>query len=201
MYGKGSFDMFVCTVKASSIKFFAAILVSAAVLVGIVSLIPVLDASGKVAVAALDYENISTVEEQVAFLSSLGYRVNPVPVFEGEVVIPEEFDRVFEEYNRIQRSQGLDLEKYRGKSVSRYSYVLVGTEEPAYATLLIFRDKVVGGDITTMGEKSRVSGWGTEKAETTETAESAEAAEGAGKTDETGNKGKAERAEAEAEKE
>ena len=150
--------MFVCTVKASSIKFFAAVLVSVAVLVGIVSVIPVIDSSGKVAVAALDFDHVGTVEEQVEFLKDLGYEVNPAPVFTGEVTIPEEFDSVYEEYNRIQRSQGLDLEKYKGKKVYRYSYLLVGKENPAYATLLIYKDKIIGGDITTLGENGTVTG-------------------------------------------
>ena len=55
---KGSFRMFVCTVKASSIKFFAAILVSALLLVGIVSIIPIIDVSGKTAIASFDYKNV-----------------------------------------------------------------------------------------------------------------------------------------------
>ena len=151
--------MFVCTVKASSIKFFAAILVSALLLVGIVSVVPVIDISGKTAVATLDYQNVSSIEEQIIFLTSLGYQVEPSPVFQNEVVIPEEFDSVYEEYNRIQNSQGLDLEKYKGKTVTRFSYLLVGTEEPTYATMLIYRDKLIGGDITTMGENGKVSRW------------------------------------------
>ena len=151
--------MFVCTVKASSIKFFAAILASALVLVGIVSVIPVIDSSGKKAVATIDYADITTVEEQVAFLTSLGYEVEATPVYEGQVVIPEEFDSVYEAYNRIQRSQGLDLEKYKGKTVTRFSYLLIGNEQPTYATMLIYRDKLIGGDITALGENGKVARW------------------------------------------
>ena len=151
--------MFVCTVKASSIKFFAAILVSALLLVGIVSFIPIIDRKGKTAVASFDFEEISSVEDQIMFLSSLGYQVEPSPVFRNEVVIPEEFDSVYEEYNRLQNSQGLDLEKFKGKTVTRYSYLLVGTEEPTYATMLFYRDKLIGGDITTMGENGKVMRW------------------------------------------
>ncbi len=151
--------MFVCTVKASSIKFFTAILFSAAVLVGIVALIPVIDSSGEVAVTALDYKGITTVEEQLAFLSELGYKVNPKPVFSDEVVIPEVFDSVYEEYNALQKSQGLNLEKYRGKTVMRYTYALESEDgEQQYATLLIYKNRIIGGDITTSGENGRVEG-------------------------------------------
>ncbi|MBQ0092536.1 MAG: DUF4830 domain-containing protein [Clostridiales bacterium] len=151
--------MFVCTVKASSIKFFAAILVSALLLVGIVSIVPIIDVSGKTAIASFDYKNVSSVEEQIVFLTSLGYKVEPSPVFRDEVVIPEEFDSVYEEYNRIQNSQGFDLDKYKGKTVTRYSWMLVGTDSPTYATMLFYHDKLIGGDLTTMGENGKVTRW------------------------------------------
>ncbi len=151
--------MFVCTVKASSIKFFTAILFSAAVLVGIVAIIPVIDSAGEVAVAALDYKGVETVEEQVAFLEELGYKADPNPVFSDEVIIPEEFDSVYEEYNALQKSQGLNLEKYKGKTVMRYTYVLNEEgESKSYATLLIYKNRIIGGDVTTLGENGTVSG-------------------------------------------
>lgn len=165
--------MFVCTVKASSIKFFAAILFSAAVLVGIVALLPVIDPSGEVAVAAVEYKGIDTVEEQLSFLRELGHDPNPDPVYAGEVVIPEVFDSVYETYNQLQKAQGLNLEKYKGKTVQRYTYALTGKTdvstdgaqsdgplgEVRYATLLIYKNRVIGGDITTTGPNGKVEGW------------------------------------------
>ncbi len=156
--------MFVCTVKASSIKFFTAILFSAAVLVGIVALLPVIDPSGETAVAALDYKGVDTVEEQLEFLRELGHTPDPNPVYAGEVVIPEVFDSVYETYNQLQKSQGLNLEKYKGKTVQRYTYALSDTSDGAdgevgetrYATLLIYKDRIIGGDVTTTGPNGRV---------------------------------------------
>lgn len=161
--------MFVCTVKASSIKFFTAILFSAAVLVGIVTLLPVIDPSGEVAVAAVDYKGIDTVEEQLSFLRELGHEPEPNPVYAGEVVIPEVFDSVYETYNQLQKAQGLNLEKYKGKTVRRYTYALTpasaddeqtdeGIGEVRYVTLLIYKNRVIGGDITTTGPDGKVEG-------------------------------------------
>ena len=159
--------MFVCTVKASSIKFFTAILFSAAVLVGIVALLPVIDPSGEVAVAAVDYKGIDTVEEQLSFLRELGHRPEPDPVYAGDVVIPEVFDSVYETYNQLQKAQGLNLEKYKGKTVRRYTYALTPADseqtdgpvgEVRYATLLIYKNRVIGGDITTTGPNGKVEG-------------------------------------------
>lgn len=165
--------MFVCTVKASSIKFFTAILFSAAVLVGIVALLPVIDPSGEVAVAAVDYKGVDTVEDQLSFLRELGHDPDPNPVYAGEVVIPEVFDSVYETYNQLQKAQGLNLEKYKGKTVQRYTYALTpASDESAageqsdgpvgevrYVTLLIYKSRVIGGDITTTGPNGKVEGW------------------------------------------
>lgn len=165
--------MFVCTVKASSIKFFTAILFSAAVLVGIVALLPVIDPTGEVAIAAVDYKGVATVEEQLSFLRELGHKPDPNPVYAGEVVIPEVFDSVYETYNQLQKAQGLNLEKYKGKTVQRYTYALTpaegtdsgeetgGTDGAArYATLLIYKNRIIGGDITTTGPGGKVEGVG-----------------------------------------
>ena len=151
--------MFVCTVKASSIKFFIAILFSAAVLVGIVAFVPSIDTAGETAVAMLDYKGIATVEEQLRFLEGLGYKAKNIPVFSDEVQIPQSFDSVYEKYNRIQKAQGLNLEKYKGKTVLRYTYEIKNTKEPTYATLLIYKNRIIGGDITVMGDDGYVRGF------------------------------------------
>lgn len=158
MLGKDTISMFVCTVKASSIKFFTAILVSAAVLVGIVAFVPRIDTAGETALTMLDYKGVATVDEQLRFLEALGYQVKTIPVFSDEVVIPSEFDSVYEKYNDIQKAQGLNLEKYKGKTVLRYTYELKESPEPAYATLLIYKNRIVGGDITVMGDRGYVIG-------------------------------------------
>lgn len=150
--------MFVCTIKASSIKFFTAILFSAAVLVGIVAFVPSIDSTGETAVAMLDYKGVATVEEQLRFLAELGYEAKSIPVFTDEVTVPRVFDSVYEKYNDIQKAQGLNLEKYKGKTVLRYTYELKETEEDAYVTLLIYKNRIVGADVTVMGEKGTVKG-------------------------------------------
>ncbi len=148
--------MFVYTVKASSIKFFCAILFSAAVLVGIVAVVPVIDSAGEVAVAALDYKGIATVQEQLDFLDELGYKVTSVPIYSDEVIIPEVFDSVYEKYNELQKSQGLNLEKYRGKTVMRYTYSEGADEDARYVTLLIYKNRIIGCDVTTLGKNGKV---------------------------------------------
>ncbi len=150
--------MFVCTVKASSIKFFCAILFSAAVLVGIVAVVPSMDTKGETAIAVLDYKGVATVQEQITFLSELGYEVKDFPVYADEVAIPKMFDSVYTRYNELQKAQGLNLEKYSGKTVMRYTYeVQDAGEDASYVTLLIYKNRIIGGDVTVTGENGSVS--------------------------------------------
>lgn len=90
-------------------------------------------------------------EARVEFLSAQGWEVASAPVQTQPVRIPEETNEVLERYNTLQKTQGYDLSRYAGKVVTRYVYEVSNypdASEPVYATLLVYKDRVVGGDIT-----------------------------------------------------
>lgn len=72
-----------------------------------------------------------------------------------EVRIPKEFNEVYQQYNAIQTSQGFDLTKYQGKNVMQYVYLVENYPEensdPVYATLLLYKNKLIGGDLSRGG--------------------------------------------------
>ena len=87
---------------------------------------------------------------RITFLKSYGWEVSEEPSEVVSVVIPQTFGDVYENYNAIQTAQGFDLSGYRGKEVRRYTYeVLNYPSQKDYirANLLIYRGKVIGGDI------------------------------------------------------
>ena len=87
---------------------------------------------------------------RITFLKSYGWEVSEEPSEVVSVVIPQTFGDVYENYNVIQTAQGFDLSGYRGKEVRRYTYeVLNYPSQKDYirANLLIYRGKVIGGDI------------------------------------------------------
>ena len=69
------------------------------------------------------------------------------------LIIPPEFDEVYEKYNAIQKEQGFDLTKYQGKRVKRWTYAI--KNYPGYAAdsgcihanLLVYEGQVIGGDV------------------------------------------------------
>lgn len=105
---------------------------------------------------------ISDNNGRVQFLKDFGWDVTETPTQSGQVKIPEQQTEVFDRYNALQKSQGYDLSQYAGKTVMRYVYQInnfPGATEPVYATLLIYKNQIVGGDITNTAAKGVIQGF------------------------------------------
>ncbi len=105
---------------------------------------------------------VSGNDARVEFLKGFGWDVTTSPAESSQVRIPETTSEVFERYNALQKSQGYDLSQYAGKTVMRYVYKInnfPGATEPVYATLLIYKDQVIGGDITNTAAKGQIQGF------------------------------------------
>lgn len=147
--------MFVYSMRAGTLRFFAIIAVALAVLVALIAFVPQLtptDAADEVASDTVTYsfEKIKTNEDRIAFLAQFGWEVSAEPTESTTVTIPREFDKVFSAYNEIQRAQGLDLTAHAGRTVERYTYTVTnykGYDGAVLANLLIHRGKVIGADI------------------------------------------------------
>ena len=103
-----------------------------------------------------------TNDARVKFLTDLGWEVTTSPAEASEVRIPREADEVFDRYNALQKSQGYDLTKYAGKKVMRYVYQINNfpdAKEPVYATLLVYKDRIIGGDITDTTPGGKIQGF------------------------------------------
>ena len=99
---------------------------------------------------------------RVKFLTDFGWDVTTSPTESGRVRIPEESGEVFDRYNTLQKSQGYDLSKYAGKTVMRYVYKVSnypGATEPVYATVLVYKNQIIGGDITDTSAKGHIRGF------------------------------------------
>ena len=96
------------------------------------------------------------------FLTDLGWEVTTSPAESSQVRIPENATEVFDRYNQLQKSQGYDLTQYAGKSVMRYVYKInnfPGATEPVYATLLVYKNQIIGGDVTNTAAGGKVQGF------------------------------------------
>ena len=88
------------------------------------------------------------------FLAGYGWEVSDEPTDRADITVPNVFDKVYENYNEIQKTSGLDLTPYRGKNGTRYTFVVtnypVDVGETVYANVIIINGTPVGGDIMTV---------------------------------------------------
>ena len=158
--------MFIYSFKASSIKFFGILCVALAALITLIAFVPAYagndtpQPNGGVAVDAPEaesgvtvsvrYDKVKTADDAAQFLAQFGWVVDAGSAETREVTIPAEFDKVFAGYNELQKSQGLDLSKYKKKAVTRYTFTVTNYENydgTVYANVLVYRGRVIGGDI------------------------------------------------------
>lgn len=119
---------------------------------------------------------VSNNDSRIKFLEDLGWEVSTSPAESGQVRIPKESGEVFDRYNALQKSQGYDLSQYAGKTVMRYVYKVnnfPGATEPVYATLLVYKNQIIGGDITNTAANGKIQGFKMPEGATAPTAESA----------------------------
>ena len=148
--------MLVMTAKVDKKKIIMIIAAVLAAVVGLVMLLGGGDASPTVSTG------VANNDARVAFLKEFGWDVTTSPVESGQVRIPAEGNEVFDRYNELQKSQGYDLSKFAGKTVMRYVYKVnnyPGATEPVYATLLIYKNQVIGGDVTDTAAKGTIRGF------------------------------------------
>lgn len=141
--------MFVCSVRASTVKFFGVIVLTLAVLIGAVSIGgAVVEASGP---AKINFGGVKTNEDRLEFISQFGINVSGEPCESESFTVPENFDKVIAGYNEIQKTQGLDISKYKNKKVTRYSYEIDGYGDydgKVFVNLIVYRNTVVACDVS-----------------------------------------------------
>ena len=163
--------MFIYSFRASTLKFFGVIAVTLAALIAIIAFVPVYVEGGNIAKdtpANLNgggeyyYDKVKTSADASNFLAQFGWTVDGGNVKSAKVTIPSEFDKVFAQYNEIQRAQGLDLSKYKRKELTRYTFEVTNYpnyEGKVYANVLVYRNKVVAGDICSADVSGFVHGF------------------------------------------
>lgn len=158
--------MFIYSMRASTIRFVGIVCVALAALVTLIAFVPAYagdsqtnagaPGEGQAAPASDNtavtyrYDKVKSADDAAAFLSQFGYVVDAGSAETEKVTIPAEFDKVFAGYNELQKAQGLDLAKYKKKSVTRYTFSVTnydGWDGPVYANVLVYRNRVIGGDI------------------------------------------------------
>ena len=91
------------------------------------------------------------------YLKSLGYEIEYIN--EKVVNIPEHFGDGLKEYNNFQKGQGFNLEKYKGKDCVQKQYYVTSKKiypEKYVANLIIYKNKLIGGDLHSLYYKQKL---------------------------------------------
>ena len=148
--------MMVLTAKVDFKKLIIILAAAAALILALLLLVGGMEETAQTAAPSL-----SGNEGRVQFLSSLGWEVAASPVESTQVKIPEETSEVFDRYNTLQKGQGYDLSQYGGKKVMRFVYKVTnypGATAPVYATMLVYKNQIIGGDITDTSPNGKIHG-------------------------------------------
>ncbi len=136
--------MFVVSVKTTGRRLCAAV-ATVALALSVLALALFLPKTGTAAAVAA-----VTADDQQHFLRSLGYATNGAPLSTEEVRLPDNpRDSSFVAYNALQLEAGFNLLLYGGKTVKRTAWSVKADDGAAYtAHLYVFKEKIVGGDLT-----------------------------------------------------
>ena len=99
--------MFIYSLRASTLKFFAVVCVALVTLITLIAFVPsfddVLTTTSSVEVNSKTYvfDKVKTNEDRVNFLSQFGWQVKNEPVESAEITIPDSFDKIFLGYQMM----------------------------------------------------------------------------------------------------
>ena len=143
--------MFIYSVRASTIRFFSVILLTFLVLIGVLVINSSGDSTSPAMSDGIDFSGVKTNEGRIAFIEQFGIKVGDSAKEEVNFRIPENFDRVISGYNEIQKTQGLDLARYKNKKVTRYTYEVTNYEngrENVFVNLIVYKGVVIACDLS-----------------------------------------------------
>ena len=93
-------------------------------------------------------QNNNLTPEQ--YLKNLKYDIEYID--EIEIIIPQTFNQILKEYNTLQKEQGFDLSKYRGKKCTKKRFVISSPKNKSQkyiADMIVHEEKLIGGHIHT----------------------------------------------------
>ena len=158
--------MFIYSVKGNTLKLFGIFTLA---IVAVIALIIALPSENAVLAGSifqgndtLNYDKIKTDDQRKEFLSQFGWETDATMIEEVEIRIPEDFDKIMNSYNEVQKAQGLDLSQYKGKTVMRYTYGITNYpdyEGTVYANIIVYKNRVIGGDICSADVEGFIHGF------------------------------------------
>ena len=91
--------------------------------------------------------DLSTNEKRVQYINTLGINLQSDDFTQKQVVIPQTFNKVYDNYNNLQLKSGFNLKNYSGKQVTIFTYNI---DSQTVVNLITFNNKLIGGDVASL---------------------------------------------------
>ena len=93
-----------------------------------------------------------------AYLKRYGWETKTEDICFSDITIPCKFNKIYSEYNKVQKEQGFDLENYKGSPAILITCPVVNYAgiENVSAQLIISEDYIIGATIVCTGENGFV---------------------------------------------
>ncbi len=102
-------------------------------------------------VALFSIDN-ATNEMIVDYIKGLGWEIETTPKEITHLTIPKNFDAVYETYSAVQKHSGFNFEEFKGKNVTRYTYLVLNHKASessrVVAGIFVYEDTIIAGDIS-----------------------------------------------------
>lgn len=102
--------------------------------------------------AGLSLRPANNTAAALRHIKSLGWSVDAQPLEISSIMIPDTFDDVHINYNKLQLEAGFDLTRFSGRVCVRNTFLVKNFEsaENVRINIIICDNKVIGGDISTV---------------------------------------------------
>lgn len=100
-----------------------------------------------VAASASAVSKIESTQDIQNWFTGYGLEVDPATITADKVKIPRKWDDSFSAFNTVVTQSGLDLTRYKGKTVEKWVAVIPAQssgDTTCYAVLLVYKKKAVG---------------------------------------------------------
>lgn len=139
--------MFVVTLKKAGLKKVGVGVLCCALVVFSVMLGRYISGRSVMAAAAASGNKIESAQDIQTWFTGYGLDVDAATIAADKVKIPRRWDDSFSAFNGVVQQSGMDLARYKGKTVEKWSALLPAAsngETSRYGVLLVYKKKAVG---------------------------------------------------------
>lgn len=139
--------MFVVTLKKAGLKKVGVGVLCCALVVFSAMLGRYISGRSVMAAAAASGNKIESAQDIQTWFTGYGLDVDAATIAADKVKIPRRWDDSFSAFNGVVQQSGMDLTRYKGKTVEKWSALLPAAsngETSRYGVLLVYKKKAVG---------------------------------------------------------